>query len=75
MQSIVAAIYPLLKTSLSLSYGEIGLVAFTYQISASIMQPIFGYIFDKRPAGCFAARMLMHHDGLILISVAEACIR
>ena len=30
MQSIVAAIYPLLKTSLSLSYGEIGLVAFLH---------------------------------------------
>ena len=71
MQSIVAAIYPLLKTSLSLSYGEIGLVALTYQISASIMQPIFGYIFDKRPAGWFLPiGMLCTMTGLMLISAA-----
>lgn len=71
MQSIVAAIYPLLKTSLSLSYGEIGLVAFTYQISASIMQPIFGYIFDRRPAGWFLPLgMLCTMTGLLLISAA-----
>lgn len=71
MQSIVAAIYPLLKTSLSLSYGEIGLVAFTYQISASIMQPIFGYIFDRRPAGWFLPLgMLCTMTGLVLISAA-----
>lgn len=71
MQSIVAAIYPLLKTSLSLSYGEIGLVAFTYQISASIMQPIFGYIFDRRPAGWFLPLgMLCTMTGLVLISTA-----
>ena len=36
MQSIISAIYPLLKTSLNLSYAEIGIVALTYQISASI---------------------------------------
>ncbi len=71
MQSIVAAIYPLLKSSLSLSYGEIGLVAFTYQISASIMQPIFGYIFDRRPAGWFLPLgMLCTMTGLVLISAA-----
>ena len=46
MQSIISAIYPLLKTNLNLTYGEIGLIALTYQISSSIMQPIFGYVFD-----------------------------
>ena len=56
MQSIISAIYPLLKTSLNLSYAEIGIVALTYQISASIMQPIFGYAFDKRPIGWQKAR-------------------
>ena len=44
MQSIVSAVYPLIKTNLNLTYGEIGLVALTYQISSSIMQPVFGYI-------------------------------
>ncbi len=73
MQSIISAIYPLLKTSLNLSYAEIGIVALTYQISASIMQPIFGYAFDKRPIGWFLPLgMLCTMSGLILISVASS---
>ncbi len=72
MQSIISAIYPLLKVNLSLSYGEIGLIALVYQISSSIMQPIFGYIFDKRPAGWFLpAGLLCTMSGLILIAYAQ----
>ena len=71
MQSIVSAIYPLLKASLNLTYGEIGLVALTYQISSSIMQPIFGYVLDKRPVGWFLPfGMLCTMSGLILISLS-----
>ena len=51
IQSLISAIYPMLKSNLALTYGEIGLVALMYQISSSIMQPIFGYLFDRRPAG------------------------
>ena len=53
IQSLISAIYPMLKSNLALTYGEIGLVALMYQISSSIMQPIFGYLFDRRPAGWF----------------------
>ena len=71
MQSIVSAVYPLIKTNLNLTYGEIGLVALTYQISSSIMQPVFGYIFDKRPIGWFLPfGLCCTMTGLILIAYA-----
>lgn len=69
MQSIISAIYPLLKSNLNLTYGEIGLIALTYQISSSIMQPFFGYIFDKKPAGWFLpVGLCCTMGGLILIA-------
>ncbi len=73
MQSIVSAIYPLIKTNLNLSYGEIGLIALTYQISSSIMQPVFGYIFDKRPIGWFLPfGLLCTMTGILLIAYAQS---
>lgn len=72
MQSIISAIYPLLKTNLNLTYGEIGLIALTYQISSSIMQPILGYIFDKKPAGWFLPfGLFCTMSGLICIAYAN----
>ncbi len=72
MQSLISAIYPLLKLSLDLTYGEIGLIAFTYQISSSVMQPLFGYAFDKKPAGWFLPiGLFCTMCGLILIAYAE----
>ena len=69
MQSIISAIYPLLKSNLNLTYGEIGLIALTYQISSSIMQPLFGYVFDKKPAGWFLpVGLCCTMCGLILIA-------
>lgn len=69
MQSIISAIYPLLKSNLNLTYGEIGLIALTYQISSSIMQPFFGYVFDKKPAGWFLpVGLFCTMGGLILIA-------
>ncbi len=72
MQSIVSAIYPLLKVNLNLTYGEIGLIALTYQISSSIMQPVFGYIFDKRPIGWFLPfGLVCTMSGILLIAYAH----
>ena len=50
MQSIINAVYPLLKENLALTFSQIGIIVFTYQISSSIMQPLLGYILDKKPA-------------------------
>ena len=40
MQSLLPALYPMLKGSYQLSFGQIGLLTFTYQITASLLQPI-----------------------------------
>ena len=48
-QSLKFAIYPLIKESLQLNYTQIGLVALTYQMTASILQPLVGYITDRKP--------------------------
>ena len=49
LQSVVTAVYPMLKSELNLSFTDIGLVTLTYQIAASIFQPLVGFVFDRRP--------------------------
>jgi len=49
MQSLIAAIYPLLKDNYGLDFWQIGLLTFTFQVTASLLQPLVGWITDKRP--------------------------
>ncbi len=49
LQSIISAVYPLLKDSLLLNFTQIGLITLVFQLSSSIFQPIVGLITDKRP--------------------------
>jgi FSR family fosmidomycin resistance protein-like MFS transporter len=49
MQSLLPAIYPLLKTKFALSFGQIGLITFTFQFTASLLQPVVGLYTDRRP--------------------------
>ncbi len=49
MQSLVTAIYPLLQVEFSLSFFQIGLLSFAFQVTASILQPIVGNYTDKHP--------------------------
>ncbi|MDR1666132.1 MAG: MFS transporter [Bacteroidales bacterium] len=48
-QSAVSAAYPVIRDHLSLTFGQIGLIVFVYQICASVFQPVAGIIFDKYP--------------------------
>ena len=48
MQSLLPAIYPLLKGGFQLSFGQIGLLTLAYQITASLLQPLIGLYSDKR---------------------------
>ncbi|MBD2867901.1 MFS transporter [Paenibacillus arenilitoris] len=50
MQSVVTALFPVLKDSLSLSLSQIGWIAFTLNMTSSVMQPVVGLISDKRPS-------------------------
>lgn len=49
VQSLIPAIYPLLKTSFHLTFAQIGLITFTYQMTASLLQPLVGAYNDRRP--------------------------
>jgi len=49
VQSLLPATYPLLKDSFRLSFAQIGLITLTYQLAASLLQPLVGWYTDLRP--------------------------
>src|SRR3712207_2468769 len=49
LQSLIPAIYPILKAELRLDYSQIGLITLTNQLTASILQPFVGAFTDKHP--------------------------
>ncbi|MFC3526977.1 MFS transporter [Paracoccus mangrovi] len=49
MQSMLAAIYPLLRQEFALSYWQIGLMTFAFQVTASLLQPVIGAVTDRKP--------------------------
>ncbi len=49
IQALIPAIYPLLKDSFHLSFAQIGLITFTFQMVGSVLQPVVGFYTDKRP--------------------------
>lgn len=71
LQSVVSAVYPMLKDDLSLSFAKIGLITLVYQIAASVFQPVVGYMFDRRPfVGSLPMGMVFTALGISLFSVA-----
>lgn len=49
-QSVIPAVYPILKDNLALTFAQIGMITLVYQFCASVFQPVFGVVFDKRPS-------------------------
>lgn len=49
LQSVVPAMFPILEKSMGLSYTQLGLIAFSLNIVAALLQPVFGMISDKKP--------------------------
>ncbi|HEK1692340.1 MFS transporter [Pseudomonas putida] len=49
IQSVLPAIYPMLKANYDLSFTQIGLITLTFQITASLLQPWVGFFTDRRP--------------------------
>ncbi|NMF87518.1 MFS transporter [Aromatoleum petrolei] len=49
MQSVLLAIYPMLKLGLDLSFAQVGLITLAYQLTASLLQPLIGLYTDRRP--------------------------
>ncbi|MBR9970280.1 MFS transporter [Magnetospirillum sp. J10] len=72
MQSLLAALYPMLKSNYGLDFGQIGLLTFTFQVTASLLQPLVGIYTDKRPQPySLAIAMGFTLVGLLLLAVAE----
>jgi FSR family fosmidomycin resistance protein-like MFS transporter len=72
MQSLLPALYPMLKSSYALTFGQIGVLTFTYQITASLLQPMIGRYTDSRPRPySLATGMSFTLAGLALLASAR----
>src|SRR3954453_4336179 len=72
MQALVPASYPILKESYALDFGQIGLITFCFQMTASVLQPVVGAITDKRPMPrSIIFSMVFTAAGLTLVSQAS----
>lgn len=73
VQSVIPAIYPLLKENYVLSFTQIGLITLTFQATASLLQPFVGYFTDKRPQPfSLAIGMGFSLLGLLLLASAAS---
>jgi MFS transporter, FSR family, fosmidomycin resistance protein len=73
MQSVFTATYPIFKSEFDLTFGQIGLLTLTFQLSASIFQPLIGHYTDSKPQPYslpFASAFSM--AGILTLSVATA---
>ncbi len=71
MQSLIPAIYPILKTSFHLGFGQIGIITFAFQVTASLLQPFVGMYTDRHPKPySLVAGMAVTLAGLLLLSIA-----
>lgn len=73
MQSLLPSIYPILKDNYALDFGQIGLITFTFQITASLLQPMVGLYTDKRPMPyALVVGMTSTLLGILLLSYASS---
>jgi MFS transporter, FSR family, fosmidomycin resistance protein len=71
IQSLIPAVYPILRTSFDLSFTQIGLITLTFQVTASLLQPLVGLYTDRYPKPySLALGMGFTLVGLILLSQA-----
>ncbi len=72
IQSMIPALYPLLKAQFSLDFAQIGIITLAFQMTASLLQPTVGFYTDKHPQPfSLALGMCSTLIGLLLLSVAE----
>jgi len=73
IQSLIPSMYPLVKKSLHLNFSQVGLITLTFQMAASILQPVVGFYTDKKPQPFFLAiGMSFTLIGLVLLSQAAS---
>ncbi len=73
IQSILPAIYPMLKTQFDLSFGQIGGIGLVYQVTASLLQPWIGLYTDRFPKPyLLPSGMLSTLCGIVLLATADS---
>lgn len=73
MQSLLPAIYPILKGGFNLTFGQIGLLTLTYQITASLLQPLIGLYTDRKPQPySLPVGMAATLSGLVTLAIAPS---
>ncbi|GBU08171.1 fosmidomycin resistance protein [Bacteroidales bacterium] len=71
LQSVITAVYPLLKDSLLLSFSQIGMITLVFQLSSSVFQPLIGLYTDKKPQPySLPIGMCFTMAGIFLLSLA-----
>ena len=71
VQSLLPSIYPILKSQFHLDFAHLGLLTLTYQVVASLLQPVIGQFTDKYPKPyALAVGMTFTLCGLLLLAVA-----
>lgn len=72
MQSVIPAVYPLIKEKYGFSFGQIGVITLVYQMTASILQPFVGRYADRHPMPySLSAGMLFTFAGMIMVAFAN----
>src|SRR3546814_7013201 len=84
IQSLIPAIYPIIKDAYHLDFLQVGLITLTFQISASLLQPVVGMYTDRHPMPysmvvgmgfTLAGRLGLAHAGSYgLLLVSAACV-
>ncbi|WP_214071197.1 MFS transporter [Mucilaginibacter sp. dw_454] len=73
MQSVIPAIYPLIKQNFHLTFTQVGLITFTFQLTASLLQPFVGQYTDKTPRPySLTIGMAFTLLGLVAVSLATS---
>jgi FSR family fosmidomycin resistance protein-like MFS transporter len=73
MQALLPAMYPILKRGFGLDFGQIGLITLTFQLTASLLQPLVGLYTDHHPKPySLVAGMGFSLVGLLILSVASS---
>jgi len=73
IQSLIPAIYPVVKDSLKINFTQVGLITLTFQMTASVLQPLVGIYTDKHPQPySLAIGMGFTLTGLVCLSMANS---
>jgi MFS transporter, FSR family, fosmidomycin resistance protein len=73
IQVVIPSVYPMLKENYHLSFTQIGLITFSFQVTASLFQPLVGYYTDKYPKPFSQIYgMLFSLAGIVLLSFANS---